>query len=116
MSRLTKRERDLVVWTMGRVGHAVVCSLHEHREKPSEAWCDAAQVEACNVLNADLGDPRAGEDMLRFVLDHRKAVDDYTGDRRNDLRQFELTAEEWKVIEQLCDVLEVSVSFHGTLM
>ena len=55
-------------------------------------------------------------DMLRFVLDHRKAVDDYTGDRRNDLRQFELTAEEWKVVKQLCDVLEVSHSFHGTLM
>ncbi|KAF8812191.1 hypothetical protein BYT27DRAFT_7087879, partial [Phlegmacium glaucopus] len=47
-------------------------------------------------------------DMLSFVLEHRKAIDNYTGDRRNDLRQFELTVEEWKVIKQLCDVLEVS--------
>jgi hypothetical protein len=47
-------------------------------------------------------------DMLSFVLDHWKAVDNYTGDRQNELWQFELTAEEWKVIEQLCDVLEVS--------
>ena len=53
--------------------------------------------------------------MLSFVWEHRKAIDDYTGDCRNDLRQFELTAEEWKVVKQLCDILEVTLSIHGPL-
>lgn len=53
-------------------------------------------------------------DMLNFVLEHRKAIDNYTGDRRNDLRGFELTVEEWRVVKQLCGILEVS-SFHGML-
>lgn len=46
--------------------------------------------------------------MLSFVLEYRKAYDKFTADRRNDLRQFELTEEEWKVVEQLADVLMVS--------
>jgi hypothetical protein len=46
--------------------------------------------------------------MLSFILEHRKAIDKYTGDRRNDLRQFELTVEEWRIVKQLCDILEVS--------
>ena len=54
-------------------------------------------------------------DMLNFVLEHRKAIDTYTGDRQNDLRGYELTVEEWGVVKQLCDILEVS-SFHGMLM
>ncbi|KIM42536.1 hypothetical protein M413DRAFT_70091, partial [Hebeloma cylindrosporum] len=54
-------------------------------------------------------------DMLRFVLEHRKAINSYTGDRRNDLREFELTAEEWKIVKQLCEILEVSCSFRGML-
>jgi hypothetical protein len=53
--------------------------------------------------------------MLSFVLEHRKAIDNYTGNRRNDLREFELTVEEWRVVKQLRDILEVS-SFHGILM
>ena len=53
--------------------------------------------------------------MLNFVLEHRKAFDNYTGDRRNDLRGFELTVEEWDVVKQLCEILEVSL-FHGPFM
>jgi hypothetical protein len=53
-------------------------------------------------------------DMLSFVLKYRKAIDNYTGDRRNNLRGFELTVEEWSVVRQLCEILEVS-SFHGML-
>ena len=53
--------------------------------------------------------------MLCFVLEHRKAIDNYTGNRQNDLRGFELTVKEWGVVKQLCEILEVS-SFHGMLM
>lgn len=55
-------------------------------------------------------------DMLSFILEHRKAIDNYTGDRRNDLRGFKLTVEEWGVVKQLCDILEVSSLFHRKLM
>ena len=55
-------------------------------------------------------------DMLSFILEHRKAIDNYTGDRRNDLRGFELTVEEWGVIKQLCDILEVCSLFHRKSM
>ena len=55
-------------------------------------------------------------DMLSFMLEHRKAIDNYMGDRRNDLRGFELTVEEWGVVKQLCDILEVSSLFHRKLM
>ena len=48
--------------------------------------------------------------MLSFVLEYRKAYDKFTADRRNDLRQFELNEEEWKVVEQLADVLMVCLS------
>jgi hypothetical protein len=47
--------------------------------------------------------------MLRFVLDHRKAINKFTANKDNDLRQLELSMEEWKVIRQLCDILEVCV-------
>ena len=39
-----------------------------------------------------------------------------TGDHQNDLQQFELMAEEWKVLKQLCDILEVTLSICGLLI
>lgn len=45
--------------------------------------------------------------MLKFVLDHRKAINKFTADKDNELRRFELSTDEWKVVEQLCDILEV---------
>ena len=54
-------------------------------------------------------------DMLKFVLDHRKAIDKFTADKDNNLRQLELSTGDWKMIKQLCDILEVHVSFHGLL-
>jgi hypothetical protein len=45
--------------------------------------------------------------MLSFVYEHRKALDKFTADRGNDLRQFELKENEWNVVKQLCDILEV---------
>jgi hypothetical protein len=46
--------------------------------------------------------------MLKFILEHRKAIDKFTADKDNDLRPFELSREEWKVIKQLCDILQVN--------
>jgi hypothetical protein len=51
--------------------------------------------------------------MLIFAYKNRKAIDNFTGDRRNDLWQFELKEDEWKIVKQLCDILEVCSRFHG---
>ena len=47
--------------------------------------------------------------MLRFILDHRKAIDKFTEDKDNELRLYELSLEEWKIVKQLCNILEVCV-------
>jgi hypothetical protein len=47
-------------------------------------------------------------DMLVFALQYRKAVDSLTGDRKLDLRIYEMDDAEWLVAQQLADVLEVS--------
>ena len=47
-------------------------------------------------------------DMLSFALKYWKAVDAITGDKKNDLRKYELCEEEWKVSGELCQVLKVS--------
>ena len=52
--------------------------------------------------------------MLSFVLEHQKAIENYTDDWQNNLQKFELTLEEWRVVKQLCDILEVS-SFQRLL-
>jgi hypothetical protein len=44
-------------------------------------------------------------DMLVFALEYREAIDGISGDR--DMRKYELSEEEWKVVKQLCDVLAV---------
>jgi hypothetical protein len=46
-------------------------------------------------------------DMLDFALQYRKAIDSISGERELELRQFELSASEWKIAEQLRDVLKV---------
>ncbi|KAF8961238.1 hypothetical protein BDZ97DRAFT_1597382, partial [Flammula alnicola] len=46
-------------------------------------------------------------DMLIFILEYRKAVDKFTSDRKNDIRELEISEEEWKIVEQLTDVLMV---------
>lgn len=48
--------------------------------------------------------------MLDHALTYRKAVVKVTQDLDNDLRMFELSAEEWAIVEQLRDVLKVSIS------
>lgn len=49
-------------------------------------------------------------DMLEFAVKYREALDRMTSDKKNDLRKYELDAEDWKLAEQLCKVLEVSRS------
>jgi hypothetical protein len=46
-------------------------------------------------------------DMLDTALEYRKAIDVITSERVNGLRQFELTAEEWKLAGQLHNILKV---------
>lgn len=44
-------------------------------------------------------------DMLVFALKYRKAIDEISGDR--EMRKYELEEEEWDLVQQLCDILEV---------
>lgn len=46
-------------------------------------------------------------DMLQFSLKYRKAIEKLTSERKNELRQFELSEEEWKIAEELKGTLEV---------
>ncbi len=44
-------------------------------------------------------------EMLVFALEYRKAIDKISGGR--EMRKYELEEEEWKIVQQLCDILEV---------
>lgn len=46
-------------------------------------------------------------DMLEFALDYQTAIDDISGDRELNLRQYEMSKVEWKLARQLCDILKV---------
>ena len=44
-------------------------------------------------------------EMLVFALEYHKAIDKISGGR--EMRKYELEEEEWKIVQQLCDILEV---------
>ena len=46
-------------------------------------------------------------DMLKFAIEYRLAIDTITAEHDMKLRNYELGKEEWKVAEELCDVLKV---------
>jgi hypothetical protein len=46
--------------------------------------------------------------MLVFVLEYREAIDEISGDK--EMRKYELEEEEWALVKQLCNVLEVRCS------
>jgi hypothetical protein len=46
--------------------------------------------------------------MMCFALKYRKPIDLVTADKGLKLRKYELDDEEWGVMEDLVDVLEVS--------
>jgi hypothetical protein len=48
-------------------------------------------------------------DMLRFALKYHTAVDDITGNKASNLRQYELGDNKWKIADQLCDTLKVRI-------
>jgi len=48
--------------------------------------------------------------MLVFALEYREAIDQISGDR--DMRKYELSDEEWGLVQQLCDVLSVCCTAH----
>jgi hypothetical protein len=45
--------------------------------------------------------------MLCFIIEHKKAYKAFTSNADNGLRDFELKTDEWKIIEDLCTILEV---------
>lgn len=47
-------------------------------------------------------------DMLNFALEYRKALDQVTADRGNDMRKYEMDDREWTIASQLSQVLFVS--------
>ena len=51
--------------------------------------------------------------MLKFSIEYCRAIDAITAERTMKLRDYELGREEWKVAEELCEVLKVrySISF-----
>ncbi|KAG0695950.1 hypothetical protein DFH29DRAFT_813631 [Suillus ampliporus] len=46
-------------------------------------------------------------DMLQYALKHQDAIDAVTQHRDLGLRAFEMTDNEWRIVEQLCNVLKV---------
>ena len=48
-------------------------------------------------------------DMLDFAVKYRNALDKMTSDRKNDLHKYEMDDNDWKLAEQLRNVLEVSL-------
>ena len=47
--------------------------------------------------------------MLVFAIEYHKAIDEISGNK--EMRKYELDKEEWTIVQQLCDILEVCHSF-----
>jgi hypothetical protein len=48
-------------------------------------------------------------DMLEFALKYRNAIDDIAGNKTASLCKYEMIEDEWRIAEQLCDMLKVHV-------
>jgi hypothetical protein len=53
--------------------------------------------------------------MLSFAIDYKKALRLLTADIELNMQKYELRRDEWKVAEQLRDVLKVRISFKSML-
>ena len=51
--------------------------------------------------------------MLSKALQHRSAIETFTAERKNGLRDLELTDAEWTIGEQLAEVLKVKLYSSG---
>jgi phage-related protein len=49
-------------------------------------------------------------DMLVFALQYWKAINDITGNKTASLHNYELSEEEGRIAQQLCDTLKVCVA------
>ena len=47
-------------------------------------------------------------DMLNFAVEYQTALDQMTGERASNLRQYEMSTSEWTIASQLRHVLRVS--------
>lgn len=50
--------------------------------------------------------------MLKAFVDLEKEVTKFTSERANELRDFELSEEEWRIIKELVQVLSVCDDAH----
>ncbi len=46
-------------------------------------------------------------DMMSFAVEYKDAINKFTADRDNDVRDLELDQDEWELVEQLCKILMV---------
>ena len=53
-------------------------------------------------------------DMLEFALQYCKAINGITGNR--DMRKYELSEDEWGLVQQLGDVLQVHFAHFPNLL
>jgi hypothetical protein len=49
-------------------------------------------------------------EMLSFAYLYRNAYNEITANREMDMRKFELSKKEWKIVNDLAEVLKVRVS------
>ena len=54
--------------------------------------------------------------MLQFALEYRVALDKFTADRENNIREYELDEEEWGIASDLRDVLKVNIEIFQRLL
>ena len=54
-------------------------------------------------------------DMVNFASEYHTALNVMTTDHDMNLRQFELTKKEWGMATELCEVLQVRLSFYFSL-
>jgi hypothetical protein len=80
--------------------------------------------DLANNINHDLSNPLAVQMMphdivtcwnstfniLIFALKYHEAINEISVDR--DMRKYELLEEEWKLVQQLCDILAVCYGGH----
>ena len=52
-------------------------------------------------------------DILAFAPEYKTAIDDIAGNKAANLRQYELSDEEWRIAEQLHDTLKVGTYVTG---
>jgi len=50
--------------------------------------------------------------MLVFALEYRKPIDDITAEKSSALRKYELSLEEWNIVEDLVYILQACLLLY----